>query len=309
MSAIDDVARMLALVPWLLERPGASVSETAEAFGVSEATIRRDLEQHLDFCGLPGLGGGDLFDVSITGDRIVVSMADELRRPLRPTPAEALGLVLGLDAVAEVLTDELPALRSAVDRVRAALGVPEQVADVVDPPVSALALQARGALAAGRRVQLRYQGRRDHAPRTRTVEPFAVRLVRGAWYLQGRDVEVDQLRTFRLDRASGLRTIEEPIASTPPRQLPEPTYQPGPDDLEVVLRCAPSARWVADAVEVDERREGPDGQLEVAFSTDAPRHVLRLVLSAGGGVEVLAPGWLRDDVAAAADAALARARP
>ena len=97
MSATDDVARMLTLVPWLLERPGASLAETAAAFGVDERTVRRDLLDHLDFCGLPGLGGGDLFTVDLSGDRIVVSMADELQRPVRPTPAEALQLVLGLN--------------------------------------------------------------------------------------------------------------------------------------------------------------------------------------------------------------------
>jgi hypothetical protein len=132
VSAAGDVARMLTLVPWLLERPGASLTETAEQFGVDERTIRRDLG-HLDFCGLPGLGGGDLFEVELVGDRIVVRMADELRRPLRPTPREALRLVLTVDAVAEALGDELPALRSAVAKVRDALGIPEVVADVLEP--------------------------------------------------------------------------------------------------------------------------------------------------------------------------------
>lgn len=306
MSATDDVARMLTLVPWLLERPGASVAETAAAFGVAPSVIRRDLEQHLDFCGLPGLGGGALFDVDITGDRIVVQMADELKRPVRPTPAEALQLVLGLDAVADVLADELPTLRSAVDRVRTALGVPEHLADVLDPPTSAIALEARRAVAAGRRVVLTYQGRGDEAPNDRHVDPFAVRLVDGVWYLQGHDVDVDGLRTFRLDRAHAVEVTEQEATTPRPADLPAPAYRVGPQDPTVTVQLQPSARWLADAVATDARTELDDGKLEVTFTTDAPRHIVQLVLMCGGDAELTAPPELVAAVADAARSAAAR---
>lgn len=306
MSATDDVARMLTLIPWLLERPGASLAETAEAFGVPESTIRRDLVQRLDFCGLPGLGGGDLFDVSLVGDRVLVEMADELRRPLRPTPADALRLVLALDAVAEVMADELPALRSGVDAVRHALGVPEHLADVVDPPVSAVALDARRAIGRGRVVRLRYQGRGDDAPRDRHVEPFAVRIVGGAWYLQGHDRGVDELRTFRLDRVQQLTVTDDPVRAQPPSPLPEPGYRPGPDAVTVTLRLDRGARWLVEALDAVEDRDLGDGVSEVRFTTDAPRHVQRLVLMAGGAAQVVEPAALAASVRAAAARAVER---
>lgn len=306
MSATDDVARMLTLVPWLLERPGASLAETAAAFGVDERTVRRDLLEHLDFCGLPGLGGGDLFTVDLSGDRIVVSMADELQRPVRPTPAEALQLVLGLDAVADVLADEVPALRSAVDTVRAALGVPDHLADVLDPPTSAVALAARRGVREARRVTFTYQGRADAAPRQRTVDPFAVRLVDGLWYLQGHDVDADELRTFRLDRAADLQVTSQPTEAAAPAQLPAPAYRPGPDAVAVTVALDARARWLADAVTVDERRELDDGGLEVVFTTDAPRFVTQLVLMCGGDARVLAPPAMVVAVGRAARAAASR---
>lgn len=306
MSATDDVARMLTLIPWLLERPGASLAETADAFGVSETTIQRDLVQRLDFCGLPGLGGGDLFDVSLVGDRVLVTMADELRRPLRPTPADALRLVLALDAVAEVLADELPALRTGVDAVRRALGVPEHLADVVDPPVSAVALDARRAIGLGRVVRLRYQGRGDDTPRDREVEPFAVRIVGGAWYLQGQDVEVDELRTFRLDRVRQLTVTDQVMHAEPPIPLPEPRYRPGPKDVAVVLHLDRGARWLIEALDAVEDRDVGDGATEVRFTTDAPGHVQRLVLMAGGAAQVVEPPALAAAVHAAAVAAAER---
>ena len=294
MSATDDVARMLTLVPWLLERPGADVHETAEAFGVDVRTIRRDLS-HLDFCGLPGLGGGDLFEVDLVGDRIVVRMADELRRPLRLTPREALRLVLTVDAVAEVLSDELPALRSAVDKVREATGIAEAVADVLEPETTRWTGPIRKALRTGVRVRLEYQGRGDDRPQSREVDPWALHVLRGTWYLQGHDLRADGRRTFRLDRIADLEVTGHPAEHTAPDELPAPRYAPGPDDLEAVLRLEAGARWMLDAIDADEVEELPDGAARVRVRTDAPRWLARLVMMAAGQARVEAPEPLRTE--------------
>lgn len=302
MSATDDVARMLTLVPWLLERPGADLEETSEAFGVDVRTIRRDLS-HLDFCGLPGLGGGDLFEVDLVGDRIVVRMADELRRPLRLTPREALRLVLTVDAVAEVLADDLPALRSAVDKVREATGIAEAVADVLEPEATRWTGPIREALRRQVRLRLRYQGRGDERPQPREVDPWALHVLRGTWYVQGHDLGADDRRTFRLDRIADLELTDVAVAHTAPAQLPPPRYAPEPDDLEVVLVLDPGARWVLDTVDADEVEELEDGAARARMRTDAPRWLARLVLMGGGGARVVEPAWLGAEVRETAERA------
>jgi proteasome accessory factor C len=306
VSALGDVGRMLTLVPWLLERPGASLDEAAETFGVTPQRIRKDLVEHLDFCGLPGLGGGALFDVEVVGDRIVVTMADELARPLRPTPAEALRLVLTVDAVAEVLGDELPALTRAAARIRDALGVPERVADVLEPSTTTVALEVRRAVAAGRQLHLRYQGRGDAAPRDRTVDPWRLQIVRGDWYLQGHDHEAGALRTFRLDRVAAVTVTDEVAQVPPPAELPAPRYQAGPDDLAVTLEVRPAGRWLAEVLDVDRIEELEGGDVRLHLTTDAPRHVARLVLVAGGSATVAAPPELATRVRELASAGAAR---
>jgi proteasome accessory factor C len=305
VSAADDVARMLTLVPWFLERQGASLQEAAASFGVDQRTIRRDLE-HLDFCGLPGLAGGDLFEVDIVGDRVVVRMADELRRPLRPTPREALRLVLTVDAVAEALGEELPALRSAVAKVRGALGIPEVVADVLEPSAGRFVSDARRAVAEGRRVVLEYQGRADEVPQPREIDPWALHVVDGSWYLQGHDHKAGGLRTFRLDRVAGLEVTDAPVTVSAPDELPPPRYTPGPDDLEVELELTIAGRWLLDAVDSDEVVDREDGGARVRLRTDAPTWLARLILTAGGQARVLAPDGFREQVAGLAREALAR---
>lgn len=295
MSATEDVARMLTLVPWLLERPGVDIGQTARAFGVDPGTIRRDLS-HLDFCGLPGLGGGDLFEVDLVGETIVVRMADELKRPLRPTPGEALRLVLTADAVADALDERLPVLRSAIAKVREATGVSASAADVLGPDGSEMTARIRRAVSAGRRVRLEYQGRGDEEPRRRRVDPWALHVREGLWYLQGHDLEVDDRRTFRLDRVAALEVLDEPRTHPAPEQLPAPRYAPSPEDLDVELRLAPGGRWLLDAVEPDAVTEDDDGTAEVRLRTDAPRWLARLVLMAGGEATVVAPASLREQV-------------
>lgn len=305
MSATDDVARMLTLVPWLLERPGASVAETAAAFGVDAPTIRRDLAQ-LDFCGLPGLGGGALFEVSLVGDRILVELADELRRPLRPTPAELLELLLRADAAARLLGERYPALDTALTRIRSALGVPRSAGAVVTSEADELVATILSAVSAGRRVSFRYRSRGEDLARLREVDPWVVHLEDGRWYLIGHDHAVGAARIFRLDRATDAELDQRAAVVDPPDPLPVPAYTPEPGDLQVVLEVSPGGRWIADALTLDEQRVADDGSAWLRLRTDRPRYIVRLVLMAGGDARVVEPGWLAAEVRDRAAEALAR---
>lgn len=296
MSAAERVARILTLVPWLRERPGASLAEAAQACGVSERTVRGDLRA-LNLCDLPGLGGASLFQVELWGDRVLVEAAEGLTRPLRLNPREALHLVLTLSAVAEALGDEIPELTSALGKVRQAVGLPEDTAARVGGLQAPWLAEVREAIESGRRLRLAYRGRSDAAPRDRVVDPWMLQVTRGAWYLQAHDRDARGLRTFRLDRISRVEVLDEARVHEPPTgPLPEPRYSPGPDDTTVEVVLDPPARWVAEHVAVDEREELPGGRLRLRFHTDAPDYVAGLLVVAGTGAEVLAPVDLADRV-------------
>jgi predicted DNA-binding transcriptional regulator YafY len=299
-----DVMRMLTLVPWLIERPGASLAETADAFATDVATVRAELE-HLDFCGLPGLGGGALFDVTIIGDHVTVRMADELRYPMRPTPHEALRLLLIATAADRVVGGEVPALRSAIAKLHHALGVAEGAVAVLDEPDDVVQL-AREAIADGVRVRFEYRGRGDREPTLRTVEPWAVELSEGAWYLHGLDVDAGAGRVFRLDRAADLRSTADPALSEAPALLERPAYVPQEDDLDVELMLEPPSLWLLDAVSADATEVGADGRTRVRLRTGSPEWLTRLLLMTGGGAEVIRPDELRERVRSRAQEALAR---
>ena len=303
MSATEAVGRLLALVPWLLERPGAHVDEAAAAIGSDRATVLEDLSL-LNFCGLPGRLGGDLFEVELVGDRILLQLAPAFDRPLRPSQDEALRLVLSLDHVAAVLGDELPGLDDALATVREAAGVPAGVRAAPEPATVHLATLRR-AVAEQRQVELAYRGRADATPRVRRVDPWELLLHRGTWYLHARDHDADQLRTFRLDRVEEATTTDDPVAvPRPPGSLPSPSFQPGPDDVAVELEVRPGGHWVLDLLDADELVHGDDGVATVTVATDAPRWIVSLVLAARGEVVVRRPEQVREAVLQAARAGL-----
>src|SRR5215217_7591213 len=116
-GAVGQLSRLLSMIPWLLSRPGVSVSDAAAEFEISEEQLRADLELAF-MCGLPGHLPDDLIDVSLEGDHIVVSNADTIARPLRFAPDETVALLVGLRALADLPT---PAGNDALDRVLAKL--------------------------------------------------------------------------------------------------------------------------------------------------------------------------------------------
>jgi proteasome accessory factor C len=293
---------MLTLVPWLLRRPGISIRATALAFRTDEANIRAELE-HLDFCGLPGLGGGALFDVTVVDDEVWVAMAPELNRPLRPTPVETLRLLLIANVAERVVGDEVPALRSAIAKLAGALGVSPDAVDVVEPESDGTVAEVRRAISEDRSIRFEYRGRLDPSPTTREVEPWRLDLREGTWYLHAYDREAAGARIFRLDRATGVELTAEPRSVPVPLDLPEPRYQPEAGDLEVELRLEPAAMWLLDAIEPDATLEEP-GAIVVRLRTGAPEWLARLVLMCGGAAIVVAPDEVRTLVAARAAQAL-----
>ncbi len=105
MTSAEQVARLLALVPYLQSHPDAELGTTADVFGVSTEQLLEDLNV-LWYCGLPGGMPGDLIEIDMdtvaASGKIRLSNAEYLARPMRFTPDEAMSLVVALRAVREL---------------------------------------------------------------------------------------------------------------------------------------------------------------------------------------------------------------
>ena len=311
-GAGDHLPRLLALVPWLLAHPDTPVADVAREFGVPERQIRADLDL-LWMCGLPGYGPGDLMDVAWVEDRVSLSNAETIARPLRLTADEALALVAALRALLAVPgLVATSAVETALAKLESAAGgaVPgDEVAVTVDAVTDpAVVATVADALASGRRLHLRYWvPARDEATE-RDVDPIRMFTAEGTAYLVGWCHLVDDLRTFRLDRTLAASVLEE-AAVVPPEvrdRVPDATlFTPAPDDRVVTLELEPSARWVADYYPCEEVQERPGGGLTVRLRARDDDWVRRLALGLAGHGRVVDPPELTRSVRAAAESTLA----
>ncbi|HTW19163.1 MAG TPA: WYL domain-containing protein [Mycobacteriales bacterium] len=316
-GATDHLPRLLALVPWLLAHPGTPVSDVAREFGVSEEQLRADLNL-LWMCGLPGYGPGDLIDVTWKGDRVTLSNADEIARPLRLTAEEGLALVAALRIVSEEPgIVERTAIDRALAKLEAAAGAAAGTATerVVSAPSSdsdaRVVATATGALARGKRLKMLYWvPARDEAT-DREVDPLRLFTTDGRAYLAGWCYLVDDLRTFRLDRVleiSVLDTAVDVTDETRRRALGAGLLTPAADDRLVTFSLDPSVRWFADYYPCEAVTERGDGGLIVRLRVTDDAWVRRLALGLAGRGRVIDPPELADEVRDVAIATLSAYR-
>jgi proteasome accessory factor C len=315
----ERLPRLLALVPYLLARPGMRIRTAAADFGVSEKQLRRDLEL-LWMCGLPGYGPGDLIDLSFDEDTVTVTFDAGMNRPLRLTGPEATALLVALQALAETPgIADTGAVRRALAKVESAAGavVPGE-ADVVVGLSAGEGAQAgeardtaRRALDGGRALRLRYYTASRDAITDRTVDPMRLLVIEGRSYLEAWCRSAVGVRLFRLDRVDAITLLGETSAAptdAAPADLAEGVFQPADDAPVAVLVLRPEARWLAEYYPVESFTDLDDGCARVEMRYRDPSWLVRLVLGLGGDAVVERPTELARRVHAAASEALALAR-
>ncbi|MEV0060927.1 transcriptional regulator [Nocardia sp. NPDC050718] len=251
----DTAARLLRLLSLLQlprEWPG---SELADRLGVTDRTVRRDVDR------LRELGYPVVAALGATGGYRLT--AGSALPPLVLDEDEAVAVAVGLrvaagqavtgieDASVRALTkleQVLPTkLRRRVRVVGAAVAVGAGTGPTVDPDV----LTTLAAAVSNReRLRLRYRDAAGAETR-RHVEPIGVAAAGRRWYLVAYDLDRDAWRSFRADRIEG----------------------PQPTGARVVARALPAADaaeyvagrrtdWATPSYEVDVTIEAPPHRVE-----------------------------------------------
>ncbi|WP_371530166.1 WYL domain-containing protein [Streptomyces sp. NBC_01283] len=309
-NAIDQTRRMLSLVTYLRERPGAHVSDVARAFGITEDELISDLDV-LPLCGT-SFRGGDLLDIDTDGDRIWWHNPDDVAAPLRLAADEATALLVAARAVST-----LPGLRESDRQALVRATAKLETAAGENAGASArlsVTFESEGgvfadvdrAISERRRLWLRYYSPARDELTEREVDPIRLFAV-GHTYMEAWCYLSEARRTFRLDRVAEIRIMDEP--SSPPevelRDLSEGLVQPAAEDPEVVIEVGPGGRWVAEYYPHDSAEELPDGGLRITLRTPDPTSLRRLALRLGGDGHIVSPADLADSARLAAREALA----
>ncbi len=300
------LSRILALIPYVLAKDGAKVSEILERFGYTEAELTRDLNT-VFFCGLPGYTPGDLMEAYIDGDEVIIDAADYFARAPRLTSMEALGLIAAGMAILGSGQGS-PDLGKAVDKLTRALLPDAGSAIDVDVSGDSENLAALKSAATERRVvRITYRSLTHEEETVRDIEPWAVVTTLGNWYVRGHCRMVDGERVFRVDRIRHMEVLDEDFDR--PKDLTDPGigYTPSDDDIAARIKLSPEARWVLDYYPVDVLKETKTG-IEIRFTSPDAEIPARLLLRLGPAARLLEGDEVRERLAAIAETLQARYR-
>lgn len=301
----DRFRRLLLLVPYVLRNNGATVDEVCERFAITRSELVSDLNL-LFMCGLPGYGPGDLIEAYIDGEQVWIRMADYFSRPMRLTPAEGLLLYAGGQALAAVSGPE-PALERAMQQLEKALtpGALERVSVGLEAPEELATV--KHALESRRRLHLVYQSQSKDEVTERDVDPWALLLSEGRWYLVGYCHRVSDERIFRVDRMRRVTELQD--AAQIPDDFDLSQYQSvyfeSDDAMTVTLDIAPRANWVCDYYPLLSQEVLDDDWIRIRLKAGGMAWLERLLLRLGPEARIVEPESLKQRLKATA-ASMAR---
>ncbi|CAN5784299.1 WYL domain-containing protein [soil metagenome] len=301
----DRFRRLLLLVPYVLRNNGATVDEVSERFDITRTELVADLNL-LFMCGLPGYGPGDLIEAYIDGDQVWIRMADYFARPMRLTPAEGLMLYAGGQALAAVSGPD-PALERAMEQLSKSLtpGALERVSVGLEAPEELAVVKA--ALESRRRLHLVYQSQSKDEVTERDVDPWALLLSEGRWYLLGYCHRVNDERIFRIDRMRSVLRLEDAARIPDDFDLSQysSVYFESENAMTVTLDIAPRANWVCDYYPLLSQEPLQDGWIRIRLKAGGLAWLERLLLRLGPEARIIEPDSLREKLKATA-ASMAR---
>lgn len=295
----------------LLSASGLSAAELALRLQVHRRTIYRDL----DFLSAQGV---PLWQES---GRYGLNRARYLAT-VRLTYQEAMALVLAGLLLARTLDERNPNVIAALRRLAATLPdfpskhlqrAASRVETYRQNPAQVAVLEALlSGWGNGRKVQIAYRSPSSGALRERVISPYALEPTASGLYVIGHEDWADDIRTFKLERLESARLLPETY--TIPEDFDPEAYlasgwgimagraKHSQDEAgEVILRFTPSARPI-----VLERQWHPTQQVETTpeggcllrVRVGEPVEMQPWIRSWGAQVEVLAPAWLRERIAA-----------
>ncbi|MCH1881854.1 WYL domain-containing protein [Agrococcus sp. ARC_14] len=314
----DPTARVLELLAQLQVGGMRSAPELARRMGVTERTVRRDVQR------LRELGYGvDAVQGAAGGYRLGAGAAVP---PLVLAPDEAVAIAVGLRGAAIGAVGGLgEAALSALAKLEHSLSneARERIAGLSQSMVGlggassvdleAVVLVAR-AIRERRRLRIRYR-RHDGSEVQREVEPHRIVHTAERWYLVAHVPEQHAWRTFRLDRLEPRLPLGAPF---PERAIPDEATArfvgsaiataPYPVRCRVVMRASLAQVRQRFGPQIVEAAERDDGTTLVVFGTDDLDASAVYLGSAGFDFTVLEPPELRDALERMGERMLAAAR-
>jgi proteasome accessory factor C len=294
-TATEQLARILAIVPWVAANPGVEMTEVCERFDISQRQLTDDLE-HLFMVGVPPYTPDAMIDVMINDGTITVHLGEAFSRPLRLSTQQILALLVAGKAIGEVPgAPPNPALESALTKLAAHVTAADRLEVNLDPVPPSTVIALRDAIEAGATVGMRYYSVSKDETRSRWVDPLRLYAQSGHWYVDAVCHESAEERTFRVDRMSEVQLANADFVPTTPTPMPA-TANPasaGPaadDNFELIgIELPAASRWLLDQAYVARIDGVGTDRIAVEIPVNSDRWLGRFLVQIGPQAIVTGP--------------------
>lgn len=250
---LDSVSRRLGILKYLSVNHEVSASELAEQFGVTEDTIKVDVEQLATY-GFPNPENNEVnFDVSIDDGWVSYNVNQDVDVDLRLTPFEISAILLVLASLKQKpeMWDQ-NTVESLKKKLEGALGHDPTIIDVaVDRPLDGSALLVKEGIEKDKQLEFDYLDIDTGDLNHRCVDPVRFFSHDGHYYLLSWDTTVRDTRRFRTDR---MRNVS--ITATDAAQHPDIKFnQADPfgiqDSKKATIKVKENCTWILDYILLD----------------------------------------------------------
>lgn len=295
LNATDRLRRLLAVIPWVVDKGGAPLSEISSHFDYPTNQLLTDLEEVLFMVGVHPFTPDCLVDVHISDDFVEISYADWFRKPLRLSAEEIFQLIVAGKSVSGYLgNDELGSLERGLMKLAAASG--SDLGEVIDINLGVEDRETleifKEAQDQNRRLEINYYSYGKNEQNSRKIDVIRLFADKGHWYAEAYCHRAEGRRLFRLDRVESVRGTEEfhthdECSFENLGSIKEAFSSKAEILPSVLLLLSPSDKWVIDEYPHYEAVRQRDGSWRVELPVASPAWLARLLLRLGPNVEIL----------------------
>jgi proteasome accessory factor C len=294
----NDLELLIKLLPWLVANNGASLSEVASHFEISEKHALELIGQ-LVVTG-PSQAGGGLVDIDFEdSDSIFVSDAKALDRPVKLSEFEASSLLGGLHYLEQFpnLVDS-EVVAGLIRKIQQALPNVDNPINVVAAPVSEVVSSVISeAISSQLLIEIKYAGVTKDDLSVRVIDPVKTYSQDDFVYLKSWCRNSQAWRSFRLDRILEATLGTEPI-DIPAQEEPLEAKR----EYLAAIELDKAYYGQLDQVDIVSFKEYMWHAVEVELRVYSREWLVSMILASGGRVKAVRPPDLIEALVARASA-------
>jgi proteasome accessory factor C len=295
-TPLEQTARMLDLVPFLLTHQGIALNDLADHFKVDTEIMLDDLNT-LWMCGLPGYTPLELIDLNFDSGFVSIRNAAPLAYIRTMSSSEIVALVLGLDLLLDDSVQISPENRKRIEvlskKLRREIGTNVEISLSSPAPFRSV---IESAIASRKSVEMTYFSPTSDQSTERIVSPYHFFQEGEYEYFEAFCDTSHGMRTFRVDRIVSA-AICDLVKSVSDAGLTEGA------SIRIQARIQSPDRHTAETFGLS-YSSLEDGQ-SIEISAFSQEWLSRAIIAGGGTVSAQSPLDIREKIRLTAEDALA----